>query len=251
MMAEPSSALLTVFVAVVIVSALAHGALGFGFPMLSTPLFAALTDVRTAILLTLAPTVVVNLSSIIGEGRWDPAVLRQWPLAVYAAIGGVIGTSLLLRLDPEPFRLLLAAMMFLYLFLQQRPDFRLGFIERHPQTSMLGFGLTAGLMAGTVNTMVPVLIVYVLELGLLASATVQLFNLCFMAGKLSQVGTFVAAGVIESRLLVLWLMLAVPSVAALMLGRSVRRKIKGDTYLRIMQWTLAGLGLLLIVQYFV
>lgn len=250
MIAEPSAALLAVLVGVVVVSALAHGALGFGFPLLSTPLFAALTDVRAAILLTLVPTIVVNLSSIIGEGRWEAPALRQWPLAVYAAIGSVFGTSLLIRIDPEPFRLLLAGTIFLYLYLQQHPGFRLRFIASQPKSSMLGFGLTAGLLAGTVNTMVPVLIIYVLEIGLTASATVQLFNLCFVAGKLSQVATFGSAGIIGERLLQLWLILAVPSALALLLGRSIRKKIDGGTYRQVLKWMLGGLAVLLIVQFF-
>ena len=250
MITEPSTALLAVFVGVVVVSALAHGAIGFGFPVLSTPVFAALTDVRTAILLTLIPTIVVNLTSIIGEGRWDNTALRQWPLAVYAAVGSVLGTTMLIRLDPEPFRLVLAAMIFLYLYLQQHPGFRLGFTGAYPKSSMLAFGLTAGVMAGTVNTMVPVLIVYVLELGLATSATVQLFNLCFMAGKLSQVGTFGIAGIIGEKLLYLWLILAVPSAFALLMGRSIRKKIDGDAYRDVLKWMLGALATLLIVQFF-
>lgn len=250
MIAEPSLALLTVFVGIVVVSALAHGALGFGFPLVSTPLFAALTDVRSAILLTLLPTIVVNFTSLVGEGRWEEPALRQWPLAAYAAVGSVVGTSLLIRLDPEPFRLLLAGMIFLYLYLQHNPGFRIRFVGTHPRSSMVIFGLTAGLLAGTVNTMVPVLIIYALELSLAASATVQLFNLCFAAGKLSQVATFGTVGVIDKNLLYLWLVLAVPSILALLFGRSIRRRIDGGTYRWLLKWTLAGLGILLILQFF-
>ena len=39
------------------VSALVHGSIGFGFPMLSTPLIALFTDVQTAIMLTVIPNI--------------------------------------------------------------------------------------------------------------------------------------------------------------------------------------------------
>jgi uncharacterized membrane protein YfcA len=50
-------------VAIIAVAGLAHGTLGFGFPTISTPVVALFTDIRTAILVTLFPNIVVNLIS--------------------------------------------------------------------------------------------------------------------------------------------------------------------------------------------
>ncbi|MEI6737736.1 MAG: sulfite exporter TauE/SafE family protein, partial [Pseudomonadota bacterium] len=46
--------------AIALVAGLAHGVSGFGFPLISTPVVALFTDVRTAVILTLLPNIVVN-----------------------------------------------------------------------------------------------------------------------------------------------------------------------------------------------
>src|SRR5579862_536622 len=86
-------------VVVLIVAALAHGALGFGFPVISTPVIAMVTDIQTAILITLFPNLAVNLISIFRGGNWRASLARYWPVAVYVAIGTVIGTRVLILAD--------------------------------------------------------------------------------------------------------------------------------------------------------
>jgi hypothetical protein len=49
-----------------------HGLLGFGFPLLATPLMAMLVDVRTAMLILLIPTLAINIASIVQGGHWKP-----------------------------------------------------------------------------------------------------------------------------------------------------------------------------------
>ena len=59
--------LLAALALVMVFAGLVHGTLGLGFPVVSTPIIAAMLDVRTAILLTLLPTVAVNVASIVGS----------------------------------------------------------------------------------------------------------------------------------------------------------------------------------------
>ena len=78
----------------------------------------------------------------------------------YVALGSVVGTKLLLVGDPAPFKLLLAAIILAYLYVQrlapQRPDLE----KPRPAIALVVLGLTAGFLAGTVNVMVPVLILF-------------------------------------------------------------------------------------------
>ena len=56
----------------------------------------------------------------------------------------------------------------------------------------------ARLAAGTTNVMVPILIIYTLEMRLERTAMVQVFNLTFLGGKLAQIGVFGAAGLLDA-----------------------------------------------------
>ena len=56
---------------------------------------------RTAILLLVLPTVVLNVANILKGGRWRHSIAVFWPLAVYGMIESVIGTRLLIYLNDD------------------------------------------------------------------------------------------------------------------------------------------------------
>jgi uncharacterized membrane protein YfcA len=58
---------LLAIVAVMLFAGLIHGTLGLGFPMVATPILATMMDVRSAILVTLLPTMAVNIASIVNN----------------------------------------------------------------------------------------------------------------------------------------------------------------------------------------
>ncbi len=71
-------------------AAFIHGSIGFGFPMVATPLLALVTDIQTAIILTLIPTLLVNFVSITSEGHILYAFRRYLSLALLAMAGSAI-----------------------------------------------------------------------------------------------------------------------------------------------------------------
>jgi uncharacterized membrane protein YfcA len=234
---------------IMLISGLTHGSLGLGFAVVLTSLLALLVDMRTAILISLFPTIVINILSILHGGNWRASVARYWPLAAYAAIGSLLGTQLLILADPEPFKLLLAAIILLYLNMGRLGKLRFGVVRSAPRLSMAAFGLTAGVLAGTVNVMVPVLIIYALELGLASTAMVQVFNLCFMSGKLAQVGMFSAAGMLDLASLVVLLPLVAGAVVGLIAGMLARSRISESFYRRLLQRILFLIACMLVIDY--
>jgi uncharacterized membrane protein YfcA len=241
---------LAAYAAIMLCAGLVHGTLGLGFPLVATPLLALFIDVRSAILITLLPTVTVNLISIFKGGKWRDSIGRFWPLAVYAVAGGTAGTYFLVVSDPAPFKLLLAGLVLLYLFASQAGALRMHWVRKHPGPSMLVFGLIAGLAAGTTNVMVPILIIFTLELGLERTAMVQVFNLCFLAGKLTQIAVFGGAGLLTGTLLLSTAPLAGVALVALFAGMLLRDRIPTEVYRKIVRRVLFLLALLLIAQFF-
>lgn len=243
-----SPAVLIALLAIVLLAGLVHGTLGLGFPMLATPLLALFTDVRSAILITLLPTMAVNIVSILKGGDWRSSIGRYWPLAVYVPFASVLGTYLLIITDPTPFKLLLAAVILLYLNLNRVRGFSLGWVKERPVLAYAVFGLIGGFLAGTVNVMVPVLIVLALELGLAPIVMVQVFNLCFLAGKLSQAAAFAYAGILDGPMLLATAPLALLAVAALLVGMEIRKRVDAATYRGWLRKVLFIIALMLILQ---
>jgi uncharacterized membrane protein YfcA len=244
-----SLATLAVTAAIIAAAGLVHGTLGMGFPVVATPVLALMVDVRSAVLITLLPTAAVNLGSIFNGADRGGIIRRFWPLAAYSVLGTVVGTHALVELDPAPFKLLLATLVLLYLAVAGRESAGLPWVRRHPAVSMFVFGLLAGIAGGTTNVMLPVLIVYTLELGLRRTPMIQVFNLCFLAGKLTQMAVFFQAGLFTVQVAVITAPLALLAAAALVLGMRLREHIPTATYRHFVKALLLVLAVLLVAQY--
>ncbi|MEX0873162.1 MAG: sulfite exporter TauE/SafE family protein, partial [Aquisalimonadaceae bacterium] len=236
---------------VVALAGLIHGGFGLGFPMVATPLLALLTDVQTAILLTLAPNIAVNFYSMLRGGGWSASLGRYWPVAMWMVLGTILGTLWLVSVDPNPFRLLLAATLVLYLVSDRFKERNLwGWMRGPERITNAGVGLTAGALAGTVNVSAPLLVAYFLELRLAPLILVQTINLCFLVGKSTQAVTFSVLGLLGPTLLLWSLPLAVMAMLGLLIGIAVRERVSVAVYrgwLRGFLWLMSGL---LVVQFF-
>jgi len=233
---------------VMLLAGFVHGALGLGFPLVATPLLALLMDVRSAILITLMPTVSVNVVSILRGGNWHESVGRYWYLAIFVALGSVAGSVLLVAVDPEPFRLVLAAMIILYLTQQTVAAALNRWVRDNPRLATVTLGVLAGLMAGTVNVMVPVLIVLFMGLALGRTAMVQVFNWCFLSGKSFQIVVFAGAGLLTTTVIRDSAFNVVAALAGLGLGMWVSRALNAAHYRRVLRWILGVLAVLLLAQ---
>lgn len=233
---------------IVLFAGLVHGTLGLGFPMVATPLLALQTDVLSAILIVLLPTLTVNLITIFSSGSGWNSLRRYWPLAIYGGVGSVLGTKLLLLTDPAPYKILLAVAILFYLNVN-RIGIRMRWVPERPALAFAIFGLSGGFLAGTVNVMVPALIVFALEAGLSPTVSVQVFNLCFLVGKLSQALILGRTGVLTGEVLLATLPIAGIAAAALCAGMLIRKKIAADTYRGWMRKVLFAVSLVLIAQY--
>ena len=236
--------------AITVFASLVHGVIGIGFPMIATPLLAMTSDVRSAVLLLVLPTTLINLVNILKGGNWSESLAKYWPLAVYGMLGSIVGTRLLIFLPPEPFRLLLAGMLVVYLNVD-----RLGggfaWVHRHHQLAFAVFGFAAGVLAGTVNVMLPALIILGLELRLAKNVMIQVFNLCFLVGKVTQGVVLAQAGLMTADVLKHSIPMALLALVVMLLGMRVREKIPSETYRRWLRLLLMLLAAMLVVQYVV
>lgn len=233
---------------IVTVGGLIHGTLGFGFPMIPTPLIALVTGVRAAVLHLVLPSIVINLVSILRGGRWDVSIGRHWPLALFSVIGSIIGTRLLIQTDPAPYKLLMAATLLHYLNVP-RFGLRMEWVRRHRWLAFAVFGLSSGILGGTVNAMVPPLAIYALEARLSPTAIVQVFNVCFLAGKIAQGAAFASAGMMTQAVVFTSLPLCLAALLAVSFGITLRAKIPEAVYRQWIRKALLVIAIVLVLQY--
>ena len=230
-------------------AAVVHGAVGIGFPLIATPLLAMVTDVKTAILLLVVPTIAINLANIIKGGKWQKSIALYWPLAVYGMIGSFLGARLLVAVPPENFRPVLAGVILLYLN-ADRLGVGFSWVPRYPRTATALFGLAAGILGGTVNVMLPALVIFALEIRMDKTAMIQVFNFCFLFGKLTQGLVFVQAGFLTLDVIKTSIPLAVLSLVAMVSAMTLRTRIRGDVYKRWLRRLLLIMAVVLLSQFF-
>ena len=234
--------------AVLFAAGITQGALGFGFPAISTPLLVVLTEVKTAIILNLLPNFTVNVISVVHGGNWSASIGRYWPVAAWVLVGSGLGASFLIVAPQEPIRLLLAIAIFAYLYPQRLTRLDWSWLARRPRLSAAVFGLTGGFFSGSVNNSLPPLLIYFMLLGLETMAMTQMLNLCFLGGKVMQAATLGVAGEISLAAVAANVPLTLVALAGMWVGTRMRRWVSAETYQRLLRWALLGIALVLLAQ---
>jgi len=239
--------IIVAIIAVMLFAGLIHGTLGLGFPMVATPMLATMMDVRSAILITLLPTVAINIASIANSKSSLASTKPFLPLVLFALLGSILGASILAITDPAPFRIVLAGLILLYLWNRIRIPKQ--WLLDNAMLAMAVFGIIAGISAGTTNVMVAILIIYFISLETPRSTLVPALNSCFLVGKISQIIVLAIAGLVSISLLLETAPLAVAAVIALLLGQRLQPRIQISTYQAILRKLLLLLAIILIYQF--
>jgi uncharacterized membrane protein YfcA len=234
---------------VCLIAGFGHGAIGFGFPVLATPLAALVIDMKSAITLLAPVTLVLVVISALRGGPVMDLVRRYWYLPVAIALGAWLGTEILLAAPPEPFTLVLAGVLLFYLNLDRIGRGRSALVERWRALFGFGFAFVAGIFEAIANVAGPILLVYFMLLGAAPAQIVQTLNMCFTVGKGSQVATLAASGALGPAAWLTVAGLSVPAVAALAVGMRVRERIDAQTYRAWLRKALWVMAVLLILQF--
>jgi uncharacterized membrane protein YfcA len=236
-------------VVVMLAAGFAHGIIGFGFPIIATPLLALVLDLKTAVLVILVPTVVVAGISSLRGGTLRESIGRYWFLPFVLIAGSYLGTRILIVSDTAPFILLLATILFTYLNLDRLGRTNVPVLRRHPVVTGIVFGFVAGLFEATVNVSGPMLLIYFLLLGVSPAALVQTLNFCFVGGKLAQGLAWSVSGGVPVAYWLYSLPWALLGVATLFFGERIRRRTSTTVYLGWLRKFLWAMVVLLVLQF--
>lgn len=228
-------------------ASLVHGSIGFGFPIISTPLIALSTDMQTAIIYTLIPTLLVNIISIKSEGTITEAFKKFWLLALYTSIGSAVGTLLLIYFHSDIFKLLLALMILFYLALGFI-KFEMSWVKQKARLSQSFFGIVSGVLGGLTNAMSPILIIYTLESKFSKKEVIQAFNVCFLTGKIIQISIFCLSSAFTFKEFSISSFSIIFVLIAFILGMKLKKLINAELYKKIIKVILFIIAMMLLWQ---
>ncbi len=234
---------------VMLIAGLIQGTLGFGFPFVATPLVAMMSDMRTAVIAVLLPTLATITVALLASGPLRATLARFWMMPLYMIAGSAAGTTLFVSMPDFPYSLVLALITLAYLNLDRLGLGDLPLVRRHERAFAPMSGVVAGIFEGTANIAAPPLIIFYLALGLTPVVLVQALNICFLVGKATQFSVLTAHGGVTLEQWLATLPLAVIGVAGSLIGVRIRSRIDAATFRVWVKRALYVIALVLIAQY--
>lgn len=232
---------------VIFISGLFHGFLGFGFPMILTPIFSLMHTMSFAIIASVIPTITVNSATIFSLRSQAKVLVKFMALILPVILGSYIGTQILLFYPTNLYKILLSLIIFLYLF-SKKVNISLEFLKNESGILKFSVGLISGIVSGLVNVMVPVLIIYVKEIKLSRFEKIALMNACFISSKLTQTTTFLMLGKLDYAFLLWSLLAALIAILGLLLGQHYAKKINAKIYEKLLNLSLIIMAFMLLFQ---
>jgi len=234
---------------VVLIAGLLQGALGFGFPFVATPLIALMSDMRTAIVLVLLPTLATICVALFTSGPLRATLARFWMMPLYMILGSAAGTWVFVSAPDAPYTLVLALLTLFYLSLDRLGRAEWAVVKRNERAFAPLSGLTAGIFEGTANVAAPPLIILYLSLSLTPTMLVQALNICFLAGKTTQFTVLTLRGGVGMDEWLATLPLVAIGVAGSFVGVRIRNRIDAATFRLWVKRALFAIALVLLGQY--
>ncbi|MDD2383199.1 MAG: sulfite exporter TauE/SafE family protein [Sulfurospirillaceae bacterium] len=237
-------------VLIVFASGMVHGIVGFGFPMIATPLLATFMDLKRAVLYTLIPTLVVNSTSIKRNNSFTQIWKEYKVLILSVMAGSLIGTHILVAYYSDYYKLILAFVILMYLNKERFKISLTPYMEHHTLAITLILGFASGIVGGIVNIMIPVLLILIIELKLEKKRAIGVMNLCFITNKSLQIIIFGYHGSFTTESLLAILPLTLIAVIGFSVGSKIQDKIDEELYKKLLNISLWFLSAYLIYATF-
>jgi uncharacterized membrane protein YfcA len=234
---------------VIVLAGLLQGALGFGFPFVATPLIAMVTDMRTAIIIVLLPTVATICVALFTSGPLRAILARFWMLPIYMIVGSAAGTWVFVSAPDAPYTLVLALLTLFYLNLDRLGRSEWPLLRRHERAFAPLAGVTAGVFEGTANVAAPPLIIFYISLGLTPAMLVQALNICFLVGKTTQFTVLATRGGVGMSEWLPTLPFVAIGIAGAFIGVRIRNRIDAVAFRVWVKRALFVIALGLLAQY--
>jgi hypothetical protein len=228
-------------------AAFVKGAVGFGYPLIATPLLALATDVRTAVAVLVIPNILMDGVQTVRRPGVMAALRRHAPLIVTGIIGTVVGTQFLAVVSTRGLLLTLGVTLLVFVALSvARPAWRISPGSERLLAPVVGF--SAGTLGGLINTPSVALTPYYYAIGLPKAEFVRAISGTFLVFKLTQLAAVWQVGLVDRRILLPWLAATLVSFAGFRLGLRAQDRIPQATFNRAVLALLAVVAAAMLVR---
>jgi uncharacterized protein len=233
-------------VLVIFIATLFRSTFGFGEALVAVPLLSLRLPVMVAAPLAVMISVLVALVIIAQD--WRKIQVRSAAGLIVAAIFGIpIGLLLLARVNDHLVRLILGLLIVAFSVYSLVAKARLHLEKDHPWW-LLGAGFVSGVLGGAYGMNGPPLAIY----GALRRWSPQHFRATlqgyFLPASLVGLFGYIALGLWTPAVTHYFLLSLPGAVVAILLGRMLNHRLKGDAFFRFVYLGLIAIGLVLVFR---
>jgi uncharacterized membrane protein YfcA len=233
--------LLTIFAAAIV-----KGAIGFGFPLVATPLISTLWDARHAVLIIALANFTNNIGVVARGGGSRPTLRRIAPLLAGVSVGTVGGALLLARVPASVLAVIVgtAAIAFASIALL-KPD--LAMPPRLERILGLPMGILGGLLGGSTGISGPFVASYLHALQLSKREFIFFLTLLYLVVAVIQVAAYSQLALFDAVSLAVGVASLAPNLLGVWLGFRIQDRIDPKLFRRLVVIVigLAGTSLVL------
>jgi uncharacterized membrane protein YfcA len=204
-------------------AAFVKGFVGFGFPLISVPMLALITDPKTAVIAVSIPTILSNLVVLVqGEVPWTP-LRRALPFTLPLIASAVLGASLLPHLDPRLLAGAIGATSVVFSLLSL-VRVKLTLTPAQERVASPVVGALCGVLGGATTIYGPLVALYFQALRYEKWPFVYVLSVIFLAGTLAQNVTYAALQLYRPESVAYGLLACLPMLVGVQLGMRAQRR---------------------------
>ncbi|MBI3625854.1 MAG: sulfite exporter TauE/SafE family protein [Candidatus Rokubacteria bacterium] len=231
----------------VLLASYIKGAIGFGFPTISTPILALFLEPRTAIVILILPNIVFDGIQAVRKPGLPDTLRRHWILYLCGIGGTFLGTQILVRVSSQRLLLILGAFLILFVAVNvSRLSFRVpSRLERYLSPPV---GLFAGVLGGITNVPGLPLVLYFYALGMDKAEFIRSIAFSFLVYKIAQLASVIYFSLLTWRLFGLSVLATGLGLGAFWLGLKTQDRVDQVTFNRVVLGFLAVVGIWLVIR---
>lgn len=231
----------------ILLASFIKGALGFGFPTVSTPILALFMDVKAAVAILLLPNIVLDGIQVVRRPGLGLTLRRHAVLYASGIVGTFAGTYLL-KIIPGRLALLILGLFVLAFVAINVSRFRIRVDPRRERVLAPAVGLLAGVLGGVTNVHSTPLVLYFYALGLEKAEFVRSIAFAFFVYKIAQLLAVILVGLMTAYLFTVSVLATALGLATFWLGLRVQDRLAQETFNRVVLAFLAFLGVWLVIR---
>ena len=231
----------------ILLASFVKGAVGFGFPTVSTPVLALFMDVKTAVAITIFPNLVMDGIQSVRRPGLLLTLRRHAVLYACGIIGTFVGTYLLKTISGRLALLILGVFVLAFVAINVS-RFALRIDPRWERVLSPPIGFFAGILGGITNVPGTPLVLYFYALGMDKAEFVRSISFSFLVYKATQLVAVTQAGLMTTGLFALSVGATALGLGAFWLGLRVQDRVAQETFNRAVLGFLAAVGVWLVLR---